>query len=293
MSSKNIQMPDGHREFLNRFIPEGFVNEIPESLYHYTDSAGLHGLLIKNSIWLTSFKFMNDNRELVHGMEILGRKFEEFLNDGDYDADFIQTCRNVWAFVLEEANDPDIKPYIFCLSQKKDHLSQWRGYGDFGRGFCVEFKYNELNTLDQQGIIIGKVQYDERMFEALCADLVQNWLGLCLSDAQVNYNIISSANMRNLALLFMQAAYALCIKFKHVGFHEEEEWRLFTFIHRGSPKLKYRAHRFGVADYHELIIDPLRMVTEVMSGPVGPAASYLKSSLPASIDYTKSPIPFV
>lgn len=291
--SNQTQIPDDHLEFLNKFIPEGFVNEIPEHLYHYSDSAGLSGLLIKNSIWLTSFKFMNDSRELIHGMEILGKKFDEFLSAGSYDQGFVTTCQSIWNFVLEEAKDPEIKPYIFCLSKRKDHLSQWRGYGDFGKGFCIEFKYSVLESLSTQGIFIGKVQYNEDMFQALSADLVQSWLGLCFNHAQRNNNVISAPAMRDLAMLFMQAAYALCIKFKHQGFHEEEEWRLFEFIRRGSTILKHRPHRFGVADYHELTIDPQQMVTEVMSGPVGPTPSHLKSSLPSFVRYTKSPIPFV
>lgn len=298
----NSALPADHREFLSRFLPEGFVNEIPDTVCHYTDSRGLHGILACGSIWLTSFKFMNDYTEFKYGLAVLGKKLRQFLDPKNYDPQFIDMCKRIWSFLQTESEDPVLKPYVFCLTEKKDHLSQWRGYAEFGKGFCVELRVSEIQRVNSSvPLYFGKVQYDEQMLEGLMAELVQQWLELCSSTAKKNDNTIPAPEARDLALLLMQAAYALAIKMKHPGFENEAEWRLFTFVPRGSGILKFRAHRFGLADYYDLAIEPSKLVTEVMSGPCGPDPSYLKSSLQSlfpmssagTIVYSKSSIPFV
>jgi hypothetical protein len=289
--AENFNIPvTEHVEFIKRFCYEGFP--LPEHLYHYTDSDGLNGLFFNKSIWLTSFKFMNDSRELVHGLDILGRKLQEFLIRDSYNPEFAKICNDLWSIILQDSQNPELKPYIFCLSEQKDDLSQWRGYGDFGRGFCVEFTASKMEHLGSQ-TILGKVQYDEHMYEALSAELVESWLNLCWFEAGKTQYSIPPNMMRLLASVFIQCTYVLTIKYKHKGFKAEQEWRLIKFLSRGSPEISFRPHRFGMADYFNLKVEANGLVQEVMSGPVGPKEDYLKSSLPQYVRCTKSPIPFV
>lgn len=219
-----------------------------------------------------------------------------------YDPQFIQTCKKIWSFIQKEAFDPEFKPYVFCLTTKNDHLSQWRGYADFGRGFSLELQTKKLfSQLDQDGILWGKVQYESNMIETLMADLVQSWLRLCHLTATNNNNILTKQMGTDLAILFLQAAFAVLIKSKHYGFAEEEEWRLFTFQRRGSPVLKFRPHRFGIADYYEYNADPYLFINGIMSGPCGPDIIYMRSSMESltkinnnvTLAYRKSSTPFV
>lgn len=45
----------------------------PDILYHYTDSKGIHGILESKSLWASHAFFMNDPKELTHGMNIFRR----------------------------------------------------------------------------------------------------------------------------------------------------------------------------------------------------------------------------
>src|SRR5262245_49436662 len=38
-----------------------------EPLFHYTDLAGLHGIVKNRDLWLTHSRYSNDDEELVHG----------------------------------------------------------------------------------------------------------------------------------------------------------------------------------------------------------------------------------
>ncbi len=40
----------------------------PEVLYHYTDVAGLLGIVNRAALWATHARFLNDATEIVHGV---------------------------------------------------------------------------------------------------------------------------------------------------------------------------------------------------------------------------------
>jgi hypothetical protein len=41
--------------------------------YHYTTSAGIHGILKTKSFWATDYRFLNDATEFHYGLEIFDR----------------------------------------------------------------------------------------------------------------------------------------------------------------------------------------------------------------------------
>lgn len=284
------ELKEEHKEFLNQFFFEGF--QPPPKLYHYTDDGGFNGFFGNKTIWLTSYKFMNDSTEFTYGINILEKKLNEFLKQPSYTNEFSKTCKGIWNLIKEDSVAPKIKPYIYCLSEERDNLGQWRAYAKDGTGYCLEFDSSGLQGLDNQ-ILLGQVQYDEDMYEALCANFVQKWLELCLNIAAKNGSFIPSVEMRLLARIFIQCAFSLMIKFKHKGFWLEKEWRLIKFLPSDSSDLNYRSHRFGTADYFIQSIDPQTLVTEVLSGPKGTIVDKKTANIPNNIECKKSSIPYV
>jgi hypothetical protein len=119
------------------FAKELDARKPPPIIYHYTDDAGLKGILESGTIRLTSVANLNDPAELKHGfshaMDILharvatgppelepfSRMFNRFLIDGG----------------IEEA----AHYFVSCFSTSGDDLGQWRAYADNGRGFALGF----------------------------------------------------------------------------------------------------------------------------------------------------------
>jgi hypothetical protein len=66
------------REFLDNLGSFAGPELILESssvsrLYHYTDLAGLNGILSTNDLWLTHLQFLNDDEEMTHGQNIVAQ----------------------------------------------------------------------------------------------------------------------------------------------------------------------------------------------------------------------------
>jgi hypothetical protein len=47
-------------------------DDLPDTLYHYTDASGLHGILENNSLWATHAAYLNDSQEFIYGMQMIG-----------------------------------------------------------------------------------------------------------------------------------------------------------------------------------------------------------------------------
>lgn len=43
--------------------------EIPEIVYHYTDAAGLLGIVSTGTLWMADIEFLNDAEELTYARE--------------------------------------------------------------------------------------------------------------------------------------------------------------------------------------------------------------------------------
>jgi hypothetical protein len=109
--------------------------------------------------------------------------------------------------------------YISCFSKDKDSLSQWRGYGDDGRGIAIGFNSEVLNNLrdNDNDIHLKQIAYHDNLQNAI------------LDDALIRY-IIGVSDIKDWA-------YHILPVFKPIGFKEEQEWRLI-FIPKENTGLK-------------------------------------------------------
>lgn len=49
------------------------VDKIPNSIYHFTDYAGLAGILKTKTLWLSDIFSMNDTSEMSYGFELVDK----------------------------------------------------------------------------------------------------------------------------------------------------------------------------------------------------------------------------
>jgi hypothetical protein len=123
-------------------IVERFVSAIegcpsPDVIYHYTDAAGLFGILTGGQLRLTDIFGLNDPSELRHGIQ-LGISA---LSDAAQNA---HPAAKVFARIFQEIMSGNVQAiahfFVGCFSENGDELGQWRAYGDDGRGFAIGFK---------------------------------------------------------------------------------------------------------------------------------------------------------
>jgi hypothetical protein len=108
---------------------------LPDTLYHYTDHAGLVGIVKSGTLWATHIRHLNDESDVRYSRNLLAaltdRLHPEF--GGDWAAGVV---RDAVAAVASSSTSPDT--FVASLCDGGDNLGQWRGYGGFAVGFDPE-----------------------------------------------------------------------------------------------------------------------------------------------------------
>jgi len=110
-------------------------DEITEPLYHYTDAAGLEGIVKNQQFWFTSYTHLNDPSELTYGMSIASELLREIGQASDPRIKIFCNMVND-LFTLKNMRGA-FEFFIASFSRVRDDLGQWRAYGDNGRGFTL------------------------------------------------------------------------------------------------------------------------------------------------------------
>lgn len=222
-------------------------------LYHYTTIAGLKGILDRERLWATHVSYLNDTRELEHGIDEVcammaessdrirsltppeGSKLDDHALNSY--ADLVGLARTIIAN-HRSLYAPDNGPFVACLSRSRDQLSQWRGYGPAG-GYAIRFDHDELASsvkidrddgwdMDYPEPSLVQVRYDARFFHAEVTQLVQEFLFDAIDSKQPE-NAQSRIDMQK-QLPYSVTAKVLDIapQIKHHSFSEEQEYRLIA-----------------------------------------------------------------
>jgi hypothetical protein len=199
---------------------------LPGTLYHYTDAAGLKGIIESGAIRATHLAFMNDASEYLHAVSLLQRAIDQALTT---ERDSLRLS------LLNEIREPvaltrpeDVGPYfVTCFSAAENSLNQWRAYGRGEGGFSIGF---DAIQLDQRIIkfngMLSPVNYDLSDQAKLVDDLLQ-W---GLSEYQklaINVPLDQrDEHRKHWAHMFLWRAGAAAPIIKNPAFIEEREWRL-------------------------------------------------------------------
>lgn len=262
--------------------------------YHYTDAVGLLGIVQTGRVWATDIRFLNDPSEGSYLPErllsIMGSKSgvvtktEQAIIDGIRAA--LQKPR--W----------DHSTFCVSLSRNGDLLSQWRGYGSFGKGYAVGM---ELRPHPQLAQYYDVVYGDDGLHE-LATDLLglfvesfQKWKDDLYDDWASTLSVVAKS-------------------FKDESYSEEQESRLVcnsssdddARFERELP-LNFRARGSDIVPYismsHGLLRDegeePRLPIKRIIIGPgvdfdrnFPSVTALLKANSYENVEIVPSAIPF-
>ncbi len=231
-------------------------SEIPK-LYHYTNAQGFKGVIESKALHLSDVLFMNDRDELKHSINIMERLLKEEAFDADEsDRDLVYRYTNA---LVERflSGSGQMKFFVSSLSQDRDKLSQWRGYGGGRNGYSLAFDFSR-SSLQRDNLTMGppfhpgerriyliKVSYDLQNKQIPCVkSLLQN---SCTFLRRLRSRGIQ--NEKHLLQLLGELADDLVLncllKFKHSAYDTEAEWRIVEVYRRSSiPGMAtYYGHR--------------------------------------------------
>ncbi len=236
-------------------------------IYHYTNTAGLLGILGSGVLWATDSEYLNDAQELQYGRgEMVAALREQAIRinpegEGGWDSDAGNRATIIAAAVdalVNESPDPDYPgPYVVCFCDEGDVLSQWRGYAG-GHGWAIGFDADELSTCvatwDPSESALQQVTYGE----AGISKAVERAVRLIAPGPTGHPGV--KGNYRSLVVCRRELA-----RIKHPAFEEEREWRLVV-EQPGTDPLGFRDGTIGLSPYTQVLWSP-SAVRELVIGP--------------------------
>jgi hypothetical protein len=245
---------------LQKYIARIETRPAPRMIYHYTNDAGLKGIIENGSLWFSDIFDQNDPPELRHGLSMA----IDILKARETPA---RPEIKIFASQFERFNlDDGIKQaahfFICSFSADSDDLGQWRAYADNGRGYALGFDTAELEAgfcWTKRGRPIAQhstfhVTYSDRELSELqtkLTNLIDPLISLprrirFTSDALRKY-------MGNLLVLHSMNVIRGIMFFKHEAYRPEAEYRfqqLFRYD-RPAPDVKYRHRSYSLVRYRE------------------------------------------
>ena len=242
------------------------------TLYHYTSSAGLMGIVKCGKIWASNIATLNDAMELRYVYEVANRVVN--APSPRLQAQF-EAHPSLTDMIMGHAPStdgpflPDV--YVASFSEVEDDLSQWRGYTNPGDGYTIEFDSSQLEGLTDLTILgerLAPVIYEE----ARADEEVENLLLEIFDDRDANPEqedwVAHSA--------WLMKLYDLAPTLKHPKFKAEQEWRLIISesINRRSAygwvprnhEIHWRAGKSFLIPYIEFDL----RISESMTSPNSP-----------------------
>ncbi|NMM91068.1 hypothetical protein B2J88_43310 [Rhodococcus sp. SRB_17] len=233
-------------------------------------------------LWASAAQFLNDQREIVHGLEMVKKYIENVIASKTsvlYAAEvthraerekFLRLVCTTIDEIIDKEYDFFLHCYTISFSKNPDMLSQWRAYGSGVGGFSIgfdpkQFPRSDNSVLHQAGLGLHEVQYS---LSARGGGL--EWAAKLLVDQELFGSKPRSGTSQ--ARSTVQALAFIAAGVKHQGFEEEQEWRFVEPSHRQVPDVdrsrypEFRSNPAGLVPYRELHLDA-EAVTGVWVGP--------------------------
>lgn len=277
------------KEFSSPFYLNGKI------LYHYTNSAGLKGIIETHSLWATNLSFVNDSKELKLGLAVyqeICKKLQLKVRD--------KVFKKIVKEFLNRLNGKTISNrYACCFTENGDQLSQWIGYGSNGLGYAIGFETKKLvghlKPSAEPSRIIYDVETQKKYVERHLEELVGAFSNLFKDEKAV-----SDLRLQEILNILEQEAEITILGFKHTGFKEESENRLHL-AHKTLNKVSILDKNGMLIPYIELKSKKISRLP-IVEITIGPTADYerakkgvdflLKKNGYKEVEVRKSEIPY-
>lgn len=257
-------LPDPHRP-MNPAVDSYLLDAAsgrPATLYHYTSTAALLGIVESRKLWASSAFQLNDLQEILRTRNLLDRVCAELagVEPDEKVKQGLLTLRSP-EHMLQFARNV---PCVAALSTERDQLSQWRAYARGPAGVCIGFNISAIPESDERfgHFFVARCEYDEKRQRDALKDSIR---------ASVEYlrSVGAPLDAGTLAQTMLSDLAVLAPIFKDPAFQEEREWRIITGPQPDHPDLRFRTTAAGVVPYREfdLSVGDSLPITEIILAP--------------------------
>lgn len=290
------------------FAPQTFWNEArrhklistssPKVLYHYTSLEGFMGIINSRAVWMTEFAYLNDRKEVSHGLELLLETVNSILKS-EQNTD-VRDLLTTWSESLAETPN---RVCITSFSTDADSLSQWRAYGPIAVGFPVR-----PLSLHVDQARLQQVEYNPETQSKLVQIYIYHLIAAYVADLQ-------DGHLEQVPDLYQKSdrLLELAVFFKDPAFRTENEYRL-AYIDNpdvlqafdiASPPKSFRVANGRIVPYvpsTEVLPSERRNfeleISEIVLGPESDnllergVREFLNAKGLANVEVRKSAVPF-
>src|ERR1700680_3576354 len=129
-------------DVLQAFLSTVEAKPPPPMLYHYTNDAGLKGIIESGKLWFSDIFGLNDPSELRHGLSIA---IDVIKSRTTANRPEVATFARLLERLDMDSGIEEAAHFFICsFSGDGDDLGQWRAYADNGRGFALGFETASL-----------------------------------------------------------------------------------------------------------------------------------------------------
>lgn len=201
-----------------------FAIEPPELLFHYTTIGGAYGILSSDTLWMTKIRYLDDTSELEIGIATFHEVLDELLRQ-PAPKDELELLQAVKAGLGSFASS-NICVASFC--EHGDLLSQWRWYGEGGRGVSIGVSSHVLRGMAKMAINLWKCLYEEASHRELLLALVDRLLEAYRAERASSARRSAKEANHYLIQRFLVSFLQIAPIIKNPNFAEEREWRLVS-----------------------------------------------------------------
>lgn len=227
--------------------------QLPSVLYHYCSVDTLISIIRNHSIWMSDAEKTNDRTE----MKWLFARIQEVISETilsckeEYPCELLQKTEKIAYETIERLMSKkapitrNSKSFLLCFSEASDLLSQWRGYGNDGKGVAIGF-----NTDILQNFALTKVIYDREDTSKFLHKIIDERLRWVIES-----NVDKEKNEDNELQLCMDITTLMIsiwqesFVYKNDKFSEEKEWRIFRRLQSNNYCVSDGIDTYGYADY--------------------------------------------
>jgi len=223
------------------------VKQTNKLFAHYTSADTALKIIQEEEMWMRNVSGMNDFSEIILGQRSLIETLKEKQISDTFDAVITEFSSNTCSFsdivsYIENMSDIREQLYISCFSEhRKDdllgRLSMWRAYApQNGVALLINASILDTKPIDNVLFWTAPVQYlhPENLSE-LRTNLLQIAQRL-LNTVKGQKNNIEICDF--LCSTLIGYFYVSSASIKHIGFSEEEEWRVLFSTKSQSSEMK-------------------------------------------------------
>lgn len=226
------------------------------TLYHYTQSAGVQGILDKRCFWATKSDFLNDPKEFSYVIEVIKSICDDEILNKKQRENFLRNVLHGNDFIHEKNKEY----YVLCFSTCPDSITLWAEFGNetgYNMAFDsekVQKKINEDYAIAYHGYVVYSAAAQKRELKKLLWEKIPDYLNCSFSEIMDRgMNHAKDPLFQKACRTFQKVAKIYALFFKQQGFREEKEYR-FIFRREKDMKPLFREKDGFLIPYLEIVM---------------------------------------